>query len=259
LRTIVPLTRQSTPKPNEQVDQKDDHQTQQHHQLHILPPHPPLERTTPDPKVPRILSQPTRLIDQRIHVLSALQHPLNILRHNLPHAINLPLRRAHRIVLARLGPALLDHHALEHAIEARAAIRRQIRKVRLGHFKLGKELLFEVRQEAKGDALAEPLVGDDEKREAAGAGLRGGVLRGRLYEGVDVELCLVDGGVGGGFVGVVEAWEDEGDEGGGVGGGGGGVFGEDGRVVGYAGAVVLLVLILVVGRDIVGMRTRAAP
>jgi hypothetical protein len=33
---------------------------------------------------------------------------------------------------------------------------------------------------------------------------------------------------------VVEAWEDEGDERGGVGGGGGRVLGEDGGVVGYA-------------------------
>jgi hypothetical protein len=39
---------------------------------------------------------------------------------------------------------------------------------------------------------------------------------------------------------VVDAREDERDEGGGVGGGGGGVFGEDGGVVSDACAVVLL-------------------
>lgn len=66
---------------------------------------------------------------------------------------------------------------------------------------------------------------------------------------MDVEFRLVDGGVRRGLVGVVEAWEDEGDEGGGVGGGGGGVFGEDGGVVGYAGAGWLLVW---VGRVVVG-------
>jgi hypothetical protein len=63
---------------------------------------------------------------------------------------------------------------------------------------------------------------------------------------VDVEFGLVDGFVGGG--GVVEAWEDEGDERGGVGGGGGGVFGKDGRVVRYACAVVLSVCTVFKGR-----------
>jgi hypothetical protein len=53
---------------------------------------------------------------------------------------------------------------------------------------------------------------------------------------VDEEFGLVDCFVRGGFV--VEAWEDEGDEGRGVGGCRGGVFGQDGGVVSYACAVI---------------------
>lgn len=62
----------------------------------------------------------------------------------------------------------------------------------------------------------------------------GGEIRGRLDEAVDEEFGLVDCLVGG-FV-VRDAREDERDERRCVGGGGGCVFGEDGGVVGDAGA-----------------------
>ena len=62
--------------------------------------------------------------------------------------------------------------------------------------------------------------------------MRGGVVGGRFDEAVDEEFGLVDCLVGGGLV--IEAREDEGDEGRGIGRGRGRVFGQDGGVVGYA-------------------------
>jgi hypothetical protein len=108
-------------------------------------------------------------------------------------------------------------------------------EIRAARLKLGKELLLEVCQEAKGYALAEVAFSDDEEGEATGGRLVVGEVRGRLDKAVDEEFGLVDGLVGGFVVG--DAWEDEGDEGRSVGRGRGGVFGEDGCVVGYACAV----------------------
>lgn len=87
-------------------------------------------------------------------MLAPLQHPLNILRHNLPHALDLPLRSPQRISLARLRSALLDHQLLQRAIEARTPVRRQLGKVCVIRGEGVEELLLEVRQEAEGDALA---------------------------------------------------------------------------------------------------------
>jgi hypothetical protein len=238
------LTRQSATKSNKQINQKDNHQTQQHHQLDILPPHPPLQRPTPHPKVPRIVPQSPRLIHQHRHMLPSLQHPLNILRHNLPHPLDLALRRPQRIRLPRLRSALLDHQPLELAIEACAAVGRQVRKVGLLGRKGGEELLLEVAQEAEGDALAEVALGDDEEGQAAGGARRvvaAAEVGGGFGHDVDEELGLVDCFVGAAAVG--ELGEDEGNEGGGVGGGAGGVLGEDGGVVGYACAAGVLVLL----------------
>jgi hypothetical protein len=96
-------------------------------------------------------------------VLAALKDTLNILRHNLPHALDLALRRPQRILLPRLRPALLQHQPLQRAIEARTPVRRQVRKVRRLGLEVAEELLLQVGQEAKGDALAEFALGDDEE------------------------------------------------------------------------------------------------
>lgn len=134
-------------------------------------------------------------------MLAPLQHPLNILRHNLPHALNLALRRPQRILLPRLRAALLKHHLLQRAIEARTAIRRQVREVgRLG-VEVAEELLLEIGQEAEGDALAEFALGDDKEGEAAGRGLGRGEIRGRFDQAVDEVFGLVDCLVRGGRVG----------------------------------------------------------
>jgi hypothetical protein len=217
------LTRQTTSKANKEVNQEDDDQAQQNHELDVLPPHPPLERATPDPKVSRIVAQAARLVDQNTHMLSTLQHALNVLRHNLPHAINFPLGRAQSILLSSIRAPLLRHHALERTIEACTSIRWQTSKVCLTRLKLGKELLLQVGQEAKGNALAELALRDDEERQAAGAGLRGGEVGRRFDQAVDELFVLVDCAVRRGFV--VEAGEDDGDKRGGVGRGGCCVFG----------------------------------
>jgi len=172
------LTRQSTPKPNEQVDQEYDNKAQQHHQLDILPPHPPLQRPRSDPEIPRVISQSARLVHQDVHVLAALQDSLNVLRHDLPHALDLTLRSAQSISLSGLGRALLDHQLLKCSIEARTSVGRQVGEVRLFKREGGKELLLEVRQEAEGDTLAQVTLGDHEEGKAAGAAPARGEVRG---------------------------------------------------------------------------------
>ena len=165
-------------------------------------------------------------------MLAPFQHTLNILRHNLPDTLNLALRRPQRILLTGLRAALLQHQPLQRAIEARTAIRRQIVEVCACGLELGEELLLEVGQEAKGNALAEIALCDDEEGEAAGCGLVTGEVRGRFDKAVDEEFGLVDCLVGRSVV--RNAREDEGDERRGVGRGRRCVFGEDGGVVGYA-------------------------
>lgn len=87
-------------------------------------------------------------------MLTPLQHPLNILRHNLPYTLNLTLRRPQGISLPRLRRTLLDHQLLERSIEARTPVGREIAEIRLGGVKGVEELLLQVGQEAEGDALA---------------------------------------------------------------------------------------------------------
>jgi len=207
-------TRKTTAEANKEIDQKDDDKRQQHHQLDVLPPHPPLECPRPDPKVARILAQPAGLVDQHTHVLASLQHALNVLRHDLSDALNLALSSPERILLTGLRTTLLDHHPLQRAIETRTSIRRQVVEIRASRLKLGKELLLEVCQEAKRYALAEVALSNDKESQAASCRLVVGEVRGRFDEAVDEELGLIDSLVGGFVVG--DAWEDEGDERGGV-------------------------------------------
>jgi hypothetical protein len=113
-------------------------------------------------------------------------------------------------------------------------------EIRTPRIELCEELLLQVCEEAKGYALAEVALCDDEEGEAAGGRLVAWEVGGRLDEAVDEVFGLVDGFVRGFRVG--DSGEDERDEGGGVGRGGGGVFGEDGGVVGYACTAITLAL-----------------
>lgn len=171
-----------------------------------------------------------RLIHQQIDPLPPLQHPLDILRHDAPHILNLPLHAPQRVLLVRPE---IHHQLLQRAVERRRAIRRETREIRLLGFVPAEELVLDLDEVGEGDAAAEGGGGDDEIGEAAG-GEAVRVLGGRVGDVVDVVLVV---GVGEllGF-GVVDFGEDEGGEGGGVRGGGGGMFAEDGGAVGDAGA-----------------------
>ena len=100
-------------------------------------------------------------------MFSPLEYALNVLSHDFPYPLNLALRSAQRISLARLRGALLNHQLLQRGIKARASIRRQISEVRLFSSKRLEELLLEIRQETKGDPLAQVTLGNDEERQAA--------------------------------------------------------------------------------------------
>lgn len=207
-------SRQPTPKANKKINQKHHNHSQQDHKLDVLPPHPPPQPATPHAEVPRRIPQPPRLINQQIQPLAPIQHALNILRHNLPHALNLPLRRPQRIVLAGLCAPKLHHKPLHHPIEARTPVRRERRKVGGVGVEGVEEALLERGEEAEGDALAEGFFGYDEEGQAAG-GVLGCGQRGRgegvvvREVGVYVEGFVLCGGVG-------EFGEDDGEEGGGV-------------------------------------------
>ena len=99
-------------------------------------------------------------------MLASLQHALNVLRHDLSDALNLALSSPERILLTGLRTTLLDHHPLQRAIETRASVRRQVVEIRAARLKFGKELLFEVRQEAERYALPEVALSNDEEGKA---------------------------------------------------------------------------------------------
>jgi hypothetical protein len=134
-------SRQPTPEPNKDINQEQRYKTQKHHQLDVLEPHPPLQRPAPDPEVLRILSQTTRLIDQHVHMLAPLHNTLNVLNHDVLDLTDFSLRGLQRIVLAVKG-ALFSHEPLQRAVEARAPVWRQVRKVCVLGVELCKELLL---------------------------------------------------------------------------------------------------------------------
>jgi hypothetical protein len=144
-------------------------------------------------------------------MLPALEHALNVFCHDLAHVVDFFLRGAQRILLSRVRPALLDHEFLHRGVEARAAVRREARKIRVRGTERREELLLEVGQEPEWDALAELALRDDEERQPAGAGLRGGEVRGRFDKAVREMCVLVDCAVRGGCV--REGGKNEGDEG----------------------------------------------
>lgn len=192
------------------------HQPQKPHQLHILPPHPPLQVPAPNPELPRTPAQPIRLINQQIHPLPPLQQPLNIPRHNPPHIINLPLRRRNSIILSARRSTVIDHQIPQIRIEAPRAVVGHVGEVgRLDRESI-EEALADLEEEAKGDAAPEAGLGDYEEGETASVGVVR-VVGGCFGDVVDVVGAVGVGELLGG--GVLNFGEDEGGEGGGLGGG----------------------------------------
>ena len=131
-------------------------------------------------------SQPIRLINQQINPLPPLQHPFNILRHNPPHILNLPLHAPQCILLRR---PKADHQLLQRAIECRGAVGRQTREIRVFRLVPAEELVFDLDEVGEGDAPAEGGGSDDEVCEAAGGGaIR--VFGGGVGDVVDVVLVV---------------------------------------------------------------------
>jgi hypothetical protein len=158
--------RQSTSKPNKDINQEQRNKTQKHHQLDVLEPHPPLQRPTPDPEVLRILSQTTRLVNQHVHMLAPLHNALNVLDHNVVDLTDFSLRSLQGIILAVKG-TLFCHEPLQGAVEARTPVWRQVGEVCILGVKLCEELFLKFYQEAKGNSLPEFLVRNDQERQAA--------------------------------------------------------------------------------------------
>lgn len=138
----------------------------------------------------RATPQPIRLINQQINPLPPLQHPLNILRHDPPHILNLALHIPNRIILPRLRGPVLHHQLLQPAVERRRAIRRQRSEVRLLRIVGGQEALFDLDEKAEGDAPAETAARDHEVGEAAGGRLGAGMVGRGVSDVVDEVLVV---------------------------------------------------------------------
>lgn len=222
---------------NSKHDSQDDqhqHRAQQRHQLDILPPHLPLQPPTPDPELARAPAEPVRLVHQQIDPLPPLEQPLNIPRHDPPHVVDLLLRVTDGVVAgALLAGAVVDHARAQLGVEAGGAVVGQLGEVRRRLRELGEEGAADVEEVGEGYAPAEGGGGDGEEGETS-RGRVGGVVAGGLGDVVDVVVAVGVGQLLRG--GVVNLGEDERGEGGGLAGGRGGAFGEDGGVVGYAGA-----------------------
>jgi len=167
--------------------------------------------------------KPIRFVHQQINPLPPLQHPLNILRHNPLHVINILLHIRNRILLPPLRSPIPNHQPLQLSIKTRRTICRHGCKIRTFRIIAREKLLLYFHQVAEGYAAAEAAGGDDEVGQAAGGGVGGGVVRGGVGDVVDVVLVVGVGELLGLVVG--DFGEDEGGEAGGLGGGGGGVFG----------------------------------
>lgn len=116
-------------------------------------------------------AQTIRLVDQQINPLPTLQHPLDILRHDVAHAVDLLARRGQRIRRRRRVVGLQQRAQL--GVERRAAVRRQRREVGRGGWVGGQELALYLQQEGERDAAAELGCGDDQVAER---GVRGEFL-----------------------------------------------------------------------------------
>lgn len=128
----------------------------------------------------RTATQPIRLIHQQINPLTPLQHSLNVLRHDVPHAIDLPLCRSQRI--RRRGRIVRLQQRAELIVEGSATVSRESREVRAGGRVSGEELALDFEEEGEGNAAA--LFG----------GCNDDVAEGRV--GVGFALAGVIGGAG---------------------------------------------------------------
>ena len=186
---------QSGPPHNEIYQHNKEHHnhTNQHHQLNILPPHLPLQPTTPHAKILRPDPQPIRLVDQQIDPLPTLQHPLDILRHDPPHILDLGLRVRDRVRFAPLSRPVPDHQFLELGVEFGGPVRGYAGEVRVRDVIAGQEALFDLDQIAEGDASADFDARDHDVGEAAGGGVgavAGAVFGGGVGDVVDVVLVV---------------------------------------------------------------------
>lgn len=64
--------RQSTAHANEEIDQEDDHNNKQDHQLDVLPPHPSPQAATAHAEISRTATQPVGLVYEQVDSLTAL-------------------------------------------------------------------------------------------------------------------------------------------------------------------------------------------
>lgn len=115
--------------------------------------------------------QPIRLVDQQIDPLAALEHPLDILRHDPLHAVDVLLHVGDGILLARLRGAERHHQAFQLGVEIRRAVRRQAGEI--GDLRVVplQELLFDLDEIAEGDTPPEGGGGDDYVCESASGGV----------------------------------------------------------------------------------------
>lgn len=133
----------------------------------------------------RTPAQPIRLINQQINPLAALQHPLDILRHDVPHAVDF-LPRGRQRVGRRGGVEGLDERA-QFGVERGAAVGGEGGEVGAGGRVGGEELALHFEEVGEGDAAA--LFGgcDDDVAEwcvGVGLGGRGGLVGGGAGRGV---------------------------------------------------------------------------
>lgn len=134
-------------------------------------------------------TQPIRLINQQVNPLAALQHILDILRHDVPHAIDLSTSRSERIRRRRRIIRLEQGAQLR--VKRCTAIRREGGEVGAICSVGGEELAFHFHEERKGDSTA--LFGccdDDEAQRRMRVGFLwlqvlgcfGGRVRDVVYE-----------------------------------------------------------------------------
>lgn len=135
-------------------------------------------------------SQPIGLVNQQIDPLPPLQHPLDILRHNPLHIIDIRLHVADRILLAPLRRPVTDHQTLQLRVKIRGAVRWQAGEICRFWVIAREELFLDLDQVAKGDAPPEVAGGDDEVGEAAGGGVSGWMVRGGVGDVVDEVLVM---------------------------------------------------------------------
>jgi hypothetical protein len=182
--------RQPTSKPHKQVNQENDHHRQKGHDSNVLPPHPPPQSPAPYAELVCAASKPIRLVDQKIDPLAPLKQALNILTHNAPHIINLSLRIRNRVLLAALRRAILHHQLFQLRIKTPRPITLHTCEVIALDGEVLQEALSDLDEEAEGDASSHRRVRDYEIGEAAGGGVRGGVLGGRGGDVVDIVVIV---------------------------------------------------------------------